>query len=136
MAGFTLTPITIRAHLDLFEAHARRSRGWIFRSDIAGESVDISLNGRPGLPLYSYLNSTTSDCISNGLSAFSGRTRYAAGLWPNRVVPAFCFLLSEKIPTLGRNLALVSVLYSVNARNDFAMTQNQGRRKPERKLKQ
>ena len=31
---------------------------------------------------------------------------------PNRVFPAFCFLWSEKIPTLGHNLALVSVLYS------------------------
>ena len=33
---------------------------------------------------------------------------------PNRVFPAFCFLWSEKIPTLGHNLALISVLYSVN----------------------
>ena len=82
MGGFTLTPITIGAHLDLFEVHATlaRARAWIFRSDIAEGSVDISLNGRPGLPLYSYLNATTSDCISNGLSAFSGRTRYSAGL--------------------------------------------------------
>ena len=30
---------------------------------------------------------------------------------PNRVFPAFCFPWSEKIPTLGRNLALISVLY-------------------------
>ena len=81
MVGFALTPI-IRAHLDLFEVHANlvSAGGWIFRPDIAGESVDINLNGRPGLPLYGYLNATTSDCISNGLSAFSGRTRYAAGL--------------------------------------------------------
>ena len=50
MVGFALTPI-IRAHLDLFEVHANlaRARGWIFRPDIAGESVDINLNGRPGV---------------------------------------------------------------------------------------
>ncbi len=48
MAGFTLTPV-IRAHLDLFEVHNNlaRARGWIFRPDIAGESVDINLNGLP-----------------------------------------------------------------------------------------
>lgn len=48
MAGFTLTPV-IRAHLDLLEVHGNlaRARGWIFRPDIAGESVDINLNGRP-----------------------------------------------------------------------------------------
>ena len=48
MAGFILTPV-IRAHLDLFEVHDNlaRARGWIFRPDIAGESVDISLSGRP-----------------------------------------------------------------------------------------
>ena len=48
MAGFTLTPV-IRAHLDLFEVHDNlaRARGWIFRPDISGESVDISLSGRP-----------------------------------------------------------------------------------------
>jgi 2-polyprenyl-3-methyl-5-hydroxy-6-metoxy-1,4-benzoquinol methylase len=46
MAGFTLTPV-IRAHLDLFEVHDNlaRARGWIFRPDTAGESVDINLNG-------------------------------------------------------------------------------------------
>jgi 2-polyprenyl-3-methyl-5-hydroxy-6-metoxy-1,4-benzoquinol methylase len=44
--GFAITPV-IRAHLDLFEVHENlvRARGWIFRPDIAGESVDISLNG-------------------------------------------------------------------------------------------
>lgn len=48
MPGFTLTPI-IRAHLDLFEVSGNkaRARGWIFRPDIAGELVDINLNGRP-----------------------------------------------------------------------------------------
>ena len=48
MAGFTLTPI-IRAHLDLFEVNGTvaRARGWIFRPDIAGETVDINLNGLP-----------------------------------------------------------------------------------------
>jgi hypothetical protein len=48
MAGFTLTPV-IRAHLDVFEVHGNlaRARGWIFRPDIAGESVDIKLNGVP-----------------------------------------------------------------------------------------
>ena len=30
----------------------------------------------------------------------------------NRVFPAFCFLRFEKFPTLGHNLALISVLYS------------------------
>jgi hypothetical protein len=30
---------------------------------------------------------------------------------PKRIFPAFSFLWSEKIPTLGHNLALVSVLY-------------------------
>jgi hypothetical protein len=30
---------------------------------------------------------------------------------PNRVFPAFRFLWFEKVPTLGRNLALISVLY-------------------------
>ena len=48
MAGFTLTPV-IRAHLDLFEVHGNlvRARGWIFRPDIAGKSVDINLSGLP-----------------------------------------------------------------------------------------
>src|SRR4051794_17999911 len=48
MAGFTLTPV-IRAHLDLLEVHdsLARARGWIFRPDAAGESVDLSLDGRP-----------------------------------------------------------------------------------------
>ncbi len=48
MADFTLTPV-IRAHLDLLEVHGNlaRARGWIFRPDIAGESVDINLNGLP-----------------------------------------------------------------------------------------
>jgi len=48
MAGFIVTPV-IRAHLDLFEVHGNlaRARGWIFRPDIAGESVDINLNGLP-----------------------------------------------------------------------------------------
>jgi hypothetical protein len=43
MAGFSLTPV-IRAHLDLLEVHDNlvRARGWIFRPDIAGESVDIN----------------------------------------------------------------------------------------------
>jgi 2-polyprenyl-3-methyl-5-hydroxy-6-metoxy-1,4-benzoquinol methylase len=55
MAGFTITPV-IRAHLDLLEMHGSvaRVRGWIFRPDTAGESVDISLNGLPwvaSLPL-------------------------------------------------------------------------------------
>src|SRR2546423_10930078 len=46
MAGFVLTPV-IRAHLDLFEidGNLARARGWIFRPDIAGESVDVNLNG-------------------------------------------------------------------------------------------
>ena len=50
MVGFALTPI-IRAHLDLFEVHANLARAgdWIFRPYIAGESVDINLNGRPGV---------------------------------------------------------------------------------------
>src|SRR5712664_1563774 len=48
MAGFTVTPV-IRAHLDLLEVDGNlvRVRGWIFRPDIAGESVDINLNGLP-----------------------------------------------------------------------------------------
>jgi len=48
VASFTLTPI-IRAHLDLLEVDGNlaRARGWIFRPDIAGESVDINLNGLP-----------------------------------------------------------------------------------------
>jgi SAM-dependent methyltransferase len=48
MAGFTLTPV-IRAHLDLLEVHGSlaRARGWIFRPDAAGESVDLNLDGRP-----------------------------------------------------------------------------------------
>jgi len=48
MAGFALTPV-IRAHLDLFEVHGNvaRARGWIFRPDRAGESVDINLNAHP-----------------------------------------------------------------------------------------
>jgi 2-polyprenyl-3-methyl-5-hydroxy-6-metoxy-1,4-benzoquinol methylase len=46
--GFILTPI-IRAHLDLFEVNGDQARacGWIFRPDIAGESVGIKLNGVP-----------------------------------------------------------------------------------------
>src|SRR4029077_5809184 len=48
MAGFIVTPV-IRAHLDLLEVHGNlaRARGWIFRPDIAGESIDIHLNGLP-----------------------------------------------------------------------------------------
>lgn len=48
MAGFSVTPI-IRAHLDLLEVHdnVARARGWIFRPDVAAESVDINLNGLP-----------------------------------------------------------------------------------------
>jgi hypothetical protein len=50
MAGFTITP-AIRAHLDLLEVHGNlaRARGWIFRPDIAGKSVDINLNAFPWL---------------------------------------------------------------------------------------
>src|SRR5215831_12367032 len=46
MAGFSVTPI-IRAHLDLLEMHGTLAcaRGWIFRPDVAAESVDINLNG-------------------------------------------------------------------------------------------
>ena len=48
MPGFPVTPI-IRAHLDLLEVHDNlaRARGWIFRPDVAAESVDINLNGCP-----------------------------------------------------------------------------------------
>jgi 2-polyprenyl-3-methyl-5-hydroxy-6-metoxy-1,4-benzoquinol methylase len=48
MAGFMLTPV-IRAHLDLLEVQGglAHARGWIFRPDVAGESVNLNLNGRP-----------------------------------------------------------------------------------------
>jgi hypothetical protein len=49
---------------------------------------------------------------SEGFREQAKRTKTAfTRMEPNRVFPAFCFLWSEKIPTLGDNLALVSVLY-------------------------
>jgi hypothetical protein len=50
---------------------------------------------------------------SEGFREQAKRTKTAfTRMEPNRVFPAFCLLWSEKIPTLGHNLALISVLYS------------------------
>jgi hypothetical protein len=49
---------------------------------------------------------------SEGFREQAKRTKTAfTRMGPNRVFPAFCFLWAEKIPTLGHNLALISVLY-------------------------
>ena len=48
----------------------------------------------------------------NGGDYASTPRRSFTPMEPNRVFPAFCFPWSEKIPTLGHNLALISVLYS------------------------
>jgi hypothetical protein len=68
----------------------------------------------------------------------AGRTKTAfTPMEPNRVFPAFCFLWSEKIPTLGHNLALISVLYSgERPENEFSMTRNQRRPKQAKEIKQ